>query len=74
MWWTFEPTAKPIAKQLDELTADAARFLLDEIGHAKAYSLDTMDDVQVRADKIAKLAGKKPTGKAIAAKTVKKKK
>lgn len=74
VWWTFEPAGKAMASQLDELTADAARFLLDEIGHAKTFSLDTMEEVQQRADKITKLAGKKPAAKAVAAKTVTKKK
>jgi len=61
IWHTFEPAARPLARQLDELTADTARFLLDELGHARVYSLDTEDDIQARADRIAKLAGKKPS-------------
>jgi len=55
VWHTFDAAPKPLANQLDELTASAASFLLDEIGHAKVFTLDTMDDVQQRADKIAKL-------------------
>lgn len=59
-WHTFEPAPAPLAKALDELTAATARFLLDELGHARVFTLDTMDDVQTRADRIAQLAGKKP--------------
>lgn len=59
-WHTFEPAPAPLARTLDELTAATARFLLDELGHARVFTLDTMDDVQARADRIAQLAGKKP--------------
>jgi hypothetical protein len=55
VWHTFDPAPKPLASTLDELTAAAAKFLLEEIGHAKVFTLDTMDDVQTRADRIAKL-------------------
>ena len=60
VWHTFEPAPAPLARTLDELTARAARFLLDELGHARVFTLDTMDDVQSRADRIAQLTGKKP--------------
>lgn len=65
VWHTFEPAPAPLAKALDELAATTARFLLDELGHARVGTLDTMDDVQSRADRIAQLTGKKP-GKAAA--------
>ncbi len=55
VWYTFDPLPKKLAAKVDELAADTARFLLDEVGHAKAFSLDTMDGVQQRADRIAKL-------------------
>jgi hypothetical protein len=57
VWHTFEPAPAPLAKALDELAAATARFLLDELGHARVFTLDTMDDVQGRADRIAQLAG-----------------
>lgn len=63
VWHTFEPAPAALARALDELTAATARFLLDELGHARVFTLDTMDDVQARADRITRLAGKKP-GKA----------
>jgi hypothetical protein len=59
VWHTFDPAPAALARELDERTAELAKFLLDEIGHAKVFSLDTMDDVQVRADRIAKLSGGK---------------
>jgi Winged helix DNA-binding domain len=59
-WHTFEPAPAPLARALDELTATTARFLLDELGHARVFTLDTMDDVQSRADRIAQLTGRKP--------------
>jgi hypothetical protein len=58
VWLTFEPANKALAKQLDAATHDTATFLLDEIGHARAYSLDSMELVQDRADKIKKRAKK----------------
>jgi hypothetical protein len=63
VWHTFDPAPRPLARELDERTADTARFLLDEIGHAKVFSLDTMDDVQMRADRIVNLAGGKPAAR-----------
>ncbi|HEX3482268.1 MAG TPA: crosslink repair DNA glycosylase YcaQ family protein [Kofleriaceae bacterium] len=60
VWHTFEPAPAPLARALDELTVATARFLLDELGHARVFTLDTMDDVQSRADRIAQLNGKKP--------------
>jgi hypothetical protein len=68
VWHTFEPAPAALARTLDELAAAAARFLLDELGHARVFTLDTMDDVQVRADRIAQLAGRKPSKPAAAGK------
>jgi hypothetical protein len=68
VWFAFDPPSAAIARELDDRTHELATFLLDELGHARSFSLDTMDDVQERADRIGKLrsGGKKP--KAIAAK------
>lgn len=63
IWATFEPAPKALAARLDEQTAETARFLLDELGHARSFTLDTMELVQERADRIAKLRGGKPTAK-----------
>ncbi|HEY5951118.1 MAG TPA: crosslink repair DNA glycosylase YcaQ family protein, partial [Kofleriaceae bacterium] len=62
VWTTFEPASKPVAKQIDEATNDTARFLLAELGHARAYSLDSMELVQERADKIKKRAARSRDG------------
>ena len=50
---------RSLASKLDELTADTAKFLLDDVGTAKVFSLDTLDDLQQRADRIVKLRGAK---------------
>jgi Winged helix DNA-binding domain len=65
VWHTFEPAPAALARALDERTADTAAFLLDDVGHPRVFTLDTMDDVQARADRIAKLSGAK-AGKATA--------
>jgi hypothetical protein len=62
VWHTFDPAPRPLAGALDELTAATAAFLLDEIGHAKVFSLDTMDDVQARADRIVRIRDKAAPG------------
>ena len=72
VWHTFDPAAKPLADKLDQITADAAQFLFDELGHARTFTLDTMELVQDRADRIAGLkAGKPMKPKAVAVKVVK---
>ncbi|HEX7837600.1 MAG TPA: crosslink repair DNA glycosylase YcaQ family protein, partial [Kofleriaceae bacterium] len=69
VWHTFDPAPRALAHELDELTAAAAAFLVGELGHARVFTLDTMDDVQARADRIARLAGKKPVRKATPARS-----
>jgi hypothetical protein len=64
VWHTFDPAPRALAHELDEVTAAAAAFLLAELGHARVFTLDTMDDVQTRADRITRLASKKPAAKA----------
>jgi Winged helix DNA-binding domain len=54
-WMTFDPAPKAIERRIEEETLVAARFLLRELGHARVFTLDTMDLVQERADRIAKL-------------------
>ncbi|HEU0036578.1 MAG TPA: crosslink repair DNA glycosylase YcaQ family protein [Kofleriaceae bacterium] len=60
VWHTFEPANAQLASRLDDLTADAAKFLFGEIGHARTFSLDSMDEVQARADRIARMRAGKP--------------
>jgi hypothetical protein len=54
-WMTFDPAPRALARRLDDETAAAAQFLLRELGHARVFTLDTMELVQDRADRIAKL-------------------
>src|SRR6185503_13037577 len=49
VWHTFDPAPRALARELDERIAETAGFLLRELGHAKVFTLDTMDDVQARA-------------------------
>ncbi len=55
VWMTFDPAPKALARRIEEETLLAARFLLRELGHARVFTLDTMELVQERADRIAKL-------------------
>ena len=58
VWHTFDPAPRALARELDDRTAETAGFLIRELGHAKVFTLDTMGDVQARADRIVELAGK----------------
>jgi hypothetical protein len=69
VWHTFDPAPAALVRELDERTAETAAFLLDELGHAKVFTLDTMESVQARADRILKLAVKR-TGTARASRPV----
>jgi hypothetical protein len=68
VWHTFDPAPKALASKLDVATAEIAKFLLDDVGTPKVFSLDTMDEVQARADRIVELRTGKPAKKNIAAK------
>jgi hypothetical protein len=61
VWHTFDPAPRPLANELDERTAETADFLMKELGHAKVFTLDTMEEVQARADRILKLAARRAT-------------
>jgi hypothetical protein len=58
VWSTFDKPPKALAKQLDEAVADAAAFLLDDVGNAITFSLDTMELVQERAKRVSSLGRK----------------
>jgi hypothetical protein len=66
VWTTFDPAPKALERRIEEEALLAARFLLRELGHARVFTLDTMDLVQARADRIAKLrdGGRKAAAKA----------
>jgi hypothetical protein len=65
VWTPLAPLAKPLADQVAARVDETARFLLAELGHARSFSLDTMEEVQSRADAIRAGAS---TGKASTAK------
>jgi hypothetical protein len=46
---TFEPLAVKRRKAVQALADDMAAFLRDELGHARSFTLDTMDAVRERA-------------------------
>jgi hypothetical protein len=46
---TFDKISDATRSKLDEATADIARFLTDELGHGRSFSLDTDDDLRKRA-------------------------
>src|SRR5204862_5935220 len=52
VWASFDPQPAKVKAAIDAAVADTARFLLSDIGHARAFSLDTMEEVQRRADAI----------------------
>ncbi|WP_426754017.1 DNA glycosylase AlkZ-like family protein [Myxococcus sp. Y35] len=53
---TFEPLAPKRRKAVQALAEDVAAFLREDIGHARSFSLDTVDSVQKRADFVKSLA------------------
>ncbi len=52
---TFDKLPKAKAAVVAAAADDMARFLLEDLGHARSFTLDTMDLVQQRADRVAKL-------------------
>jgi hypothetical protein len=50
VWTTFDVLPKKLQDRIDGVIDATARFLLDDLGHARSFSLDTMDEVQKRAD------------------------
>ncbi len=52
---TFDPLPPKRKKAVEERTEDVATFLKEELGHARSFSLDSMEQVQERADAIKKM-------------------
>jgi hypothetical protein len=52
---TFDPLPPKRKKAVQELAEDVATFLKEDLGHARSFSLDTMDQVQERAALIKKM-------------------
>jgi hypothetical protein len=59
VWWTFDAQPKSVGKTIGDAVDDATRFLLDDVGHPRSFSLDTLEDVQARADRIKARAKQK---------------
>jgi hypothetical protein len=53
--FTFEGLPAARRKALDALADSTAAFIKDELGHARSYSLDTMEAVQERADQVKRM-------------------
>jgi hypothetical protein len=49
VWAAFEPLPAARRKAVDAAAEDLARFLRDDLGHAKSFSLDTHEEVRRRA-------------------------
>src|SRR5262249_27970548 len=52
---TFDPPSAKLRKAIDEGAKDVGRFLVDELGHAKSFALDTMDALRDRAKIVRKM-------------------
>jgi hypothetical protein len=52
---TFDPLPPKRKKAVQEVAEDVATFLKEDLGHARSFSLDTMEQVQERADLIKKM-------------------
>jgi hypothetical protein len=52
IWKALAPLPRAVADQVAAAVDDTARFLLAELGHARSFALDTMAEVQRRADAI----------------------
>jgi hypothetical protein len=74
--WEYDPDPKSVAlglldsisagarSRLDDLARSTGRFLAEEIGHGRSFTLDTDDDLRKRATFVR---GLKPTKKAVPA-------
>ena len=52
---TFDPLPPKRKKAAQELAESVATFLKEDVGHARSFSLDTMEAVQERADLVKKM-------------------
>lgn len=52
---TFDPLPPKRKKAVQELAESTAAFLKEDLGHARSFSLDSMEQVQERADLIKKM-------------------
>jgi len=59
VWMTFEPQPAAVADQLEAATHELATFLLDDVRNCRVFSLDTVEGVQERADRIRAMSKSK---------------
>jgi hypothetical protein len=52
---TFDPLPPKRKKAVQEAAEDVATFLKEDLGHARSFSLDTMEQVQERAELVKKM-------------------
>jgi hypothetical protein len=68
-FWEYDPDAREVVtagvgglskgtrQQLDAAAADLARFLTDDIGHGRSFSLDTDDELRMRSKQVREIKG-----------------
>lgn len=56
LWASFAPLARAARAELDRLATETGRFLDEQLGHARSFSLDTVDGVRERAAEVARVA------------------
>lgn len=54
----FAPVAKATRERIEEAAAGTARFLAEEIGHGRSFSLDTDDELRRRAAQLREMGGR----------------
>jgi hypothetical protein len=71
-WAPLGTVAASAREVVDRLAGETATFLVEQLGHARSFSLDTDDDVRRRAAEVAAMAvpAGQPAGKAPAANTL----
>ncbi|HZO05745.1 MAG TPA: hypothetical protein VFB52_05110, partial [Solirubrobacterales bacterium] len=70
VWASFGDVDAATRARVDEQVAEAARFLLEDVGHARSFSLDTDEDIRRRAAHVKALGAAKkaaPKKRAVAA-------
>ena len=70
VWASFGDVDAATRARVDEQVAEAARFLLEDVGHARGFSLDTDEDIRRRAAHVKALGAAKkaaPKKRAVAA-------
>ncbi len=49
VWSSFAPLPQQLRSRVEELAAETGRFLSEELGHGRSFSLDTDEDLRRRA-------------------------